>query len=588
MWSRVGVLRAVTATLLMAGAAAQQPPPQPPPTQPPRQDPKPKPEKPVTEPPKPDKPIDAARAAAEILRRALGLDRGPTGQPPKGPPARPPQPEPQQPAAGEAAQGAQDPQGKPQPLPGAPPLDPAQAAARAIQKLLPHAKPPRVPPIADRTGAPEPVLPTAPGAPPPLPVATATTASPPPVALPWRGSWSTRYRARHGNGSSDQDLTTRLSLDIGIEARDPYTFHFLGHGFADLDGRRPDGTFAGLDTSFGDDVHGRIYRAHFDAHAVPHLDLLRVGRQDLDATPTPVTFDGLRVDTERFGAARWFVSAYGGVPVHHFESSPSGDSVFGLGAGLVPWPAARVRLDWMSLRDEFLALDRHDELLGARWWQRFENVRLRGTHTWRDGRPKDLHLGAQGDLPLPLTFALNYRELLTTQRAAVTALDPYFAIAAEYRPYRQLDLSLSRDFAERWSVNVATAVRRLNDRSDEAAFNREFERTYADVAVRDVGLDGMTVSLSGSLWNSQGEKLRTLAGEIEYRPARTLRVALGSAYDLFRYDVFLDRERVHVRSLYLRTDWRCSDRVRLDAAYEYDRDDDDEFHMFRLGVTCKL
>ena len=58
--------------------------------------------------------------------------------------------------------------------------------------------------------------------------------------------------------------------------------------------------------------------------------------------------------------------------------------------------------------------------------------------------------------------------------------------------------------------------------------------------------------------------------------------------DLFRYDVFLDRERVHVRSLYLRTDWRCSDRVRLDAAYEYDRDDDDEFHMFRLGVTCKL
>jgi hypothetical protein len=546
-----------------------QPPPTPAPVPVPVQDPPPTQEPaPAPSPP----PADPTDAAAELLRRRLGLQPGPAGAPPPGPPAAP---------------AAQDPPATPPTTPATAqdpppdrPLDPTEAARRAVQRLLPNATPPPSAPMPNASGTPEPA--------PPGDALAATRREPPaPRGLVWSGTLATRYRARRGGSDDDQDLTARLGLDVGDRERDRYTFHVAARGFGDLDGGGDD-TFTGLDHSFGDDVNLRLYTAHVDAHRLGAVELVRVGRQYLDEAPTPLSFDGARLDSAPAGSARAFVSAYGGVPVHQFENSARGDLVYGLGGGFVPWSQARVRLDWMALRDEFLAQDRRDELYGLRWWQQLGALQLHGLHTWRDSRPRDLHLGARGELPAALTVRADWRELLTTQRAQVTELDPFFAVAFAQTPYRQLDLAVERDFGVHMAIGLGADLRRLRDGGDESAFNREFDRLHADLWLRDLGLRGLGASFAASSWQTTGEDFRAATGELEYRPGRHLRAALGSGYDLYRYDAFANRERLHVRSYYLRGDWRVATATRLDLGYEYERNDDTEFHLFRLGVTWTL
>lgn len=563
-------LRSVLPAVLVPALClpAQEPPPPPPPPAPPVEQPA---EEPVV-PPAPAPPIDPTKAAADLLRKRLGLQPGPQGPPPAGPPTTPQEPTPQEPTP--AVPEPAPPQGQEPP----PPTDPTQAAKRAIERLLPNATTPPTAPMPDATGTPEP---RAPGASAPL----ARPEQPEEVAVPWSATVSSRYRARHGAGATDQDLVARLSLDVGRREQNAFTFHLSARGFADLDGRRADDPFGGLDHSFGDDVHGRVYQAYLAAHDLPYVEQARLGRQDLDETPTPVSFDGLRLDSERFGRSRAWMSVYGGVPVHHFEGSANGDSVAGIAAGLMPWTDARVRLDLMDLRDEFLALDRHDSLLGARWWQNLGAVHLHGLHTWRDGKPRDLRVGARGDLVAPVHFTCDYRELLTTQRAQTTELDPFYDIAFDYVPYRQIAATLGSDLGEHCTLDVGADARRLSDRGEEAAFNREFERYHADLTLLDLGARGLSLTLSGNLWQSSGETFRTIAGDLEYRPDADLRLTLGTAYDLFRYDAFAGRERVHVRSWYLRVDRRVDTTLRVDGGYEHERDDLDEFHLFRLGIT---
>jgi hypothetical protein len=391
---------------------------------------------------------------------------------------------------------------------------------------------------------------------------------------------------RHGDGASDHDLVTRLGLDVG-RAEDPYSLHLRGRAFVNVDGQRNDDPFPGLDHSFGDDVNARLYAAHLDMTKVPGFALVRVGRQDLDETPAVLSFDGVRGDTQRFGGqARSFFTGYAGVPVHHFEASSSGDLVIGLGGGFVPWQHARLRFDYMHLRDEFFAIDRQDTLLSMRWWQGIgDNVQLSGLHTWRDGDARDFRLTALGNFGTATSVRASYRELLSTQRVQVTELDPFYLIASEYSPYRQLELSVSHDLSADLTASLGGDVRRLASSSDESTFNREFEHTWADITLRNFFAKGLSATLAGNLWNSSGEASRAVTGELLYRPDAKLRVMLGAGYDLFRYDVTQQRERIRVRTYYLRCDRRIDNDLRVDAGYELQRDDFDEFHLFRLGVT---
>lgn len=583
------------------------------------QDPPPPPQQQQPRPPQP-KPPDEPDRAADVLRRLLGLRKGPGGntgtvpeQPPTPPPVIPtPAQEPELPPA--AVQ------------PGPPllpqPLDPAEAAARALRRLLPGAERPTVAPLpqvppllarpepgsmpqdpskpspADDTGraagALERLLPTAtpPRDPPAMAQPTTGPQTPAPrrvPGVPVHGSLSLRYRGRTAarERDRDQDLVGLLSLTVGDPQRHAVTGHFLGRGYADLDGRQRDNALNGLDQALHEPLNGRVYTAHLDFHRLPHLDLARAGRQILDETPATVEFDGLRVETGRFGPERLWFGAHGGVPVHHFEASRGGDAVFGLSAGAQPWDGGRLRADWLHLRDDFLGFGLRDDLLGLGWWQDLTPaLQLRGRHTWLEGDPRDLLVRGRAEVePWGLSLDFGYRELLTTQRLQVTELDPFYLIAFAEAPYRQVDATATLAISDHLDVTAGADLRRLRDAADEGPFNREFERLHLGPAVHGLCDDRLSASLTAEYWNSQGEDFRTIGGEVRWRFSPRTTGSFGTDYHLFRFDSLQDRERDHVRDWHLRLEHRADHGLRLDGGYHYERDSTDEYHLFRLGMT---
>ena len=213
------------AAWLAAAVAAQepkpQPVPQPPETQPqppaaPQQGTPPQAQqatpKPQATPPDPQaapQQSDADRAA-EALRKALGLKKGPTQGDPHAPQATPDAATPS---------GTQDPQPQPTTRPNAdrPDVDPSDQAADSLRDLMPKAVSPLDPSqpsaVPDRTSRDQ-------------DVARAADED----AYPVHGSVSTRYRSRHSGSETDQDLGVSTSIDAGDRERHAVTAHFAGRG----------------------------------------------------------------------------------------------------------------------------------------------------------------------------------------------------------------------------------------------------------------------------------------------------------------------------------------------------------------------
>ena len=143
----------------------------------------------------------------------------------------------------------------------------------------------------------------------------------------------------------------------------------MGRGVFDLDGSGDDDIFNGLKDTFDSSVTGDLYYAYVDYSGIEALPLTRLGRQQMADTPAIVTFDGLRLATKAMGEAKVEVGAYGGIPVHFYESSPAGDAVLGTYVQARPWTGGRVRADYMYLEDEKTLGEFQNDLLSFELWQ---------------------------------------------------------------------------------------------------------------------------------------------------------------------------------------------------------------------------
>lgn len=535
--------------------------------------------------PPPPPPDDAARAA-EALRKALGLEPGgqvPPAEPRAGEPAVPQEPgrEPsaQEPGKQDPPPGQQPGQQPEPPAPPAKPPDETEQGARGIELLLPGAE--RRTDPQERPVSPDPAAGGTPAAVPTAPPA----ADGAPAAV--RGSLQLHYRLRRTGEDGDQELLSLLTLDAGDALRDPVTAHFLGRAFLDIDGLQGTNAFNGLDETTGDAVGGYVYEAYADFHRIPSLEVARLGRQSLFTTPELVEFDGAYAETERFGDLHGFGAVYGGIPVHHYEASRSGDAVFGLAGGLEPWTGGRLRFDWMHIADETRTFDGRDDLLGLSWWQGLGDwLLLEGKHTWLDGDPRDLLLRGHGAWPaLQMDATVVYRELLRAQSAQVTEFDPFFPVLATYEPYRQLELTLNRSFGDDLTVSAGADVRRLRDAADEGQFNHEYERVWLGPSLSSLFGADLELSLFGEYWDADGDDRNSVIGDLRWRPAPEWLLVLGSSYALYRFDTLDDIERDHVRDYYLRVQHRPSAAWRLDGALEFEDNDFDRFFLLRMGVT---
>lgn len=430
---------------------------------------------------------------------------------------------------------------------------------------------------------PEPPAPVT-GAPPAAPVAAGTEATGAPIV---RGQLRSRYFLRWNDDQSDNDLFTTLSIDLGDSERHDVTAHLMGRVTYDFDGR--DATFASINDSYDGAFDELLYDAWVDVHRLRGLSRLRIGRQSISDTPVFAWFDGVHATSEEIGGVKLQFGAYFGSSTHLYEASKSGDLTAGGYTQLRPWSTGRVRVDYMYFEDDARFRGHRDGLLGVGFWQDLgKALQFDGLYSRVEGRDRDARARFSYRLPEHGLFVqASYYRLLQSQGDLVLELDPYFNSLNELQPYDQWSLLLSKTLGEKLTVQAAGDLRRVADSSDIGVYNRDFDHYYGTAVLSDVIASGLSFSGTVDLWESNGQLLKSFGADGSYRFGKST-VSLGTYYSLYKFDLFTNTERDHVRTYFFRLRHATSDAVTLEGDYEYEDTDFAGFHRLRLGVTWRF
>ncbi len=404
------------------------------------------------------------------------------------------------------------------------------------------------------------------------------------------GDVRTRYRLQATFDETDQDLWQVLRFDIGDPDQRDVTFSFLGDWDWDLDERRRNSAFASSADSYDRHANARLLRAHVTFHRLGTIERARLGRQDGAFLPEVPVFDGALVESEAWTDWKLSARAYAGVPTHLYESSPSGDWLYGGGVEIEPGEATWAGFHYVRLRDRFLQTTNEDGLFVLEGRHRpIDALQLSARSTAVEGNFRDLQVRANTWLEsLGLHLDVSYFTLLRTQRALVTEVDPYFLILREERPYDEWRALISQDIGDHVTIEAGFWIRTLREPTDEGVFNREFRRYFLSPRFYGWPDEGTSFSLTGELWNTDDEQIQSLGFDLSQELNEDLEVSFGSEYALYEFDPLFGGEREQVRTFYLRGDWDASDSVRLDLSLEHERDDRDSYRTLRIGCLWRF
>lgn len=431
---------------------------------------------------------------------------------------------------------------------------------------------------------PPPQAPQGPGQAPAAPAAAPTAKTP----EGWlRGQLKSRYYLRWTGDDSDNDLVETLVLDAGHADRDPITAHMMGRLSWDIDGYDP--TFASINDSYGERLDGLLYDLYADVHRVDGFSLLRLGRQSVYETPEFAYFDGGHVTSEEIGDLAFQAGGYIGSSVHLYESSKTGDLTAGLYVQARPWKDGRLRIDWMHLEEEERTLSATDNLFGAGFWQSFGRyVTFETQYSRIEERDRDVLGRLVGRAAeWGLLVQASYYALLRTQGDLVLEADPFYNSLNELRPYDQWSLLAAKDISQQLNLQLAGDLRRLHDEEDAGFYNRDYDHVYGTVRLADFGPDGLSLSGTGDLWDSDDQYTESWGADATYEVGKST-ASLGTYYSLYKYDIYSNTERDHVRTYYLRLRHKTSDAVTFEGDYEFEDDDFDQYQRLRLGVTWRF
>lgn len=400
---------------------------------------------------------------------------------------------------------------------------------------------------------------------------------------------TTSYRGRAGDEESDHDVMETATITAGDPGLDRFTFHAMGSASWDMDGTDPDSSFFSLSDTYDHDLSAQLYHAYFDVHRQKGFDVVRAGRQVLYETPETVYVDGVRVETEARGDLAWRLGGYGGVQVLPYESSRDGHYVVGGFAEALPVGELKLRADWLRADDEEGGDDADDVLALKGIYTPAQRLSLEASHSRFVSEARDARVaGRWFDAEKDLSFEARYYELLTPLRDLAVPLDPFYDTLFDSFPYREAGLALGKGFGEDWFLLAGADTRRVSDEEDIGAFNRDFDRWYATATAEDLLPKEIALSLTGEVWDGSGDRFETWGLGLEKEVGEDWRVDAGSFYSLYKFDVFLDEEREHVRTYYAGMRHQASESLSLRARYEFEHNDLDDFHTLRLGVTWEL
>lgn len=419
------------------------------------------------------------------------------------------------------------------------------------------------------------------------PIATTIEVEHDAAASEVHGSLRLRWRARATRDESDQDVYATLALDGGDEARDAWTWRVDAHAIADVDGASGSGSgfFSAADAQ-GDDVRAYLYEAYAEKHDSAEFASLRLGRQTDWETPVLVAFDGVRAVTRPSGKSRAELGGYAGRAVRQDADDPGGDPLLGLWGNWRPWRGARARLDWLHAEDDARIGDDANDLVQLALGQGLgEHARVDASWSRLGARDRDVRLrGAWNDAERDLAVFVSWTRLLETQGTLARELDPFSDALLEQAPYWEGRASVSKGFGERWRASAGAEVRRLANGADEGPYNHEYDRVWATIGVARLPLE-LELALTGERWDGGGDGVETWGADLSRHFGDGSQASIGTAYALYRLDLFQLEEREDVRTWYARWREKRAAGWSWDLAYEYEDDPGQDLQTLRVGGT---
>jgi hypothetical protein len=400
------------------------------------------------------------------------------------------------------------------------------------------------------------------------------------------------YRLRFTEDESDQDLFQYVSLDVGDPRKHKVTSHIFARGAYDIDGDQDIDdyyVFDSINDSYDSSFNGRLYYAYLDVHRVERMDLIRVGRQTMYDSPVILYFDGVLTETSEVKSIlNTKLGLYGGVPVHLYEDDSEGDALYGAFVQFRPWVGGRAKLHWIHLEDDNQFGEENDDHYSFGLWQAInEKFQLFVEYKRLEDKNRDVSLRTTYFNPeKDLMVQCSYYDLLETQEISSIEFDPFFASEFKYYPYWQANLSAYKGLGENWGIEGGFDIRRLKDDADEGDFNHGFTRYFLSLFLLNIPNDSFEISTTAEIWDSENEdeEIQSYGADLSYRVSDKTKTSFGTIYGLYKYDYYRDTEKDEVQTYYMKMKYSVSNQISLDMRYEFEDDDFDEYHLFKLGA----
>lgn len=402
------------------------------------------------------------------------------------------------------------------------------------------------------------------------------------------GSMELRYRYRSTTSDwADQDLFASWGIrgfvpGVGEKG---LTLNYQGAAVLDLDAFKDLGNpFFGLPETWAERIHAYTYELYgeFDPGGSIVGDL-RIGRQIL-WRETSIRFDGVYAETPRIGQFEF--QAYGGVPVHYYESQPDGDLVGGVGAKYHPSRALAISLDEIYVRDRRYypgipsVTDDVLSTLTADWrpnemWTVRGMGSLLGT-AWQKGTLDATFVDATAGIRVTGRFVQQseYTEF------PVTEFSPFIGVEGYYAPYIQEHLDASWSIGKLLEIGAGVQARELINGAEEALYNHEFVHYYGNATLTPIPDNQLyfTVRADGYQTNDFGT-FSGFGASIEKRWDKQSRIEVGTDYALYRIDYTTGNENFDDRVYYARARIPLTKAITLGVGYRFEEDGIDSYNV---------
>ncbi|HZU97488.1 MAG TPA: hypothetical protein VFF73_12380 [Planctomycetota bacterium] len=404
------------------------------------------------------------------------------------------------------------------------------------------------------------------------------------------------FRAANGHGiqphEQDQRTTETLFFEAGWGQH--FRMEFSGMATEDIDGRPLVSRFRDIYDTYGSQwALGYVYTAYVEGLELGPVQRLRLGRQYL-ADGVDVRFDGGLLETAPLADMVRFI-AYGGVPVHFFESSVGGDWIAGGAVEVVAIPRTSIRFDYTHVTDYWNSLARQNLALGLpaddlREDNRYqvtvavrpiEELKLMGRATTFGGhstRAEAEVFFLQADAGF--TGRIHYAAQIGAYEDLSLQWTPLDQQLGPVAPYQEVTLDLTQTVGEHVILGAGGSYRGLFKRSDEGPFNHEFGRAYGQVTVMSWPWDGLSLDVAADYYRgiSMGRTFE-IVGSLGQDLPGGVKLGIGSSWSAFAFDQFFLTEEENVRTYFANAEWRPTSFFRLKASYSYQTDSQDRYHV---------